>query len=262
MRVALGLEYNGAAFQGWQTQPSGNTVQDHLETALTKVADHPVATICAGRTDAGVHASGQVVHFDTHALRSLQTWVRAVNRYLPGGIAVQWAREVDETFHARFAALGRRYDYWLLNAPVRPALLQGRVGWAFRSLDAGAMARAAESLVGTHDFSAFRSSQCQANNPVRSLTRLAITPHGRYVQFCFEANAFLHHMVRNLMGVLIDVGTGRKSVAWAAEVLAARDRRHASPTLGPQGLYLTAVNYDARFALPISPGALWPGEQL
>jgi len=259
MRVALGLEYHGAAFQGWQTQPGGNTVQDHLEAALAKVADHAIDTICAGRTDAGVHATGQVVHFDTHVHRPLQAWVRATNRYLPSGIAVQWAREVDDSFHARFGALWRRYDYWLLNAPVRPALFDGRVGWVFRPLDVAAMAMAAQALVGTHDFSAFRSSQCQAKTAVRNLQRLVMTRHGRYVHVCFEANAFLHHMVRNLMGALIDVGAGRRPVTWVAEVLAGRDRRLASPTFGPQGLYLTAVHYDARFALPAPADGPWPG---
>ncbi len=258
MRIALGLEYNGAAFQGWQTQPQGTGVQDVVETALAQLAGHTVATICAGRTDAGVHATGQVVHFDTDVQRPLQAWVRGVNAHLPSSVAVLWACVVSEEFHARFGATARRYDYWLLNAPVRPVVLFERVGWVFRALDIGAMRNAAAALVGTHDFSAFRSSQCQAQSPVRQVHLLEVAQRGRYVHLRIEANAFLHHMVRNVVGALVDVGTGRQPVGWVGELLQSRDRTTGSATFGAQGLYLTAVRYDARFNVPYREDAPWP----
>lgn len=258
MRLALGLEYNGAAFHGWQTQPSGTGVQDVVEAALAHMADHPVATICAGRTDAGVHATGQVVHFDTHAQRPLQAWVRGVNAHLPPSVAVQWACEVSDEFHARYSAIARRYEYWIVNAPVRPVLLHERVGWVFRPLEVEAMQRAAQALVGTHDFSAFRSSECQAKSPVRTVTQLDIASSGRFIQVSIEANAFLHHMVRNVVGALVDVGLGRRPVAWVAELLASRNRSVGSATFGGEGLYLSTVRYDARFNLPSRQAPLWP----
>lgn len=250
MRLALGLEYDGAVFHGWQTQPGGRTLQDALEAALTQVAAHPVATVCAGRTDAGVHATAQVVHFDTFSQRPLTAWVRGVNAHLPAAMAVRWAAVVPDDFHARFSARSRTYQYWLLVDPVRPALLSQRVGWVFRPLDLEAMQAAALLLEGTHDFSAFRAAECQAASPVRNLHSCLVERRGRFVRFQFRANAFLHHMVRNLVGSLIYVGLGRRSPEWIGEVLAARERSRAAPTFAAAGLYLSGVEYDAALTLP------------
>ncbi len=249
MRIALGIEYDGAGFSGWQTQPSGTGVQDVLEAALAEIAGHKVPTICAGRTDAGVHATAQVVHFDTQARRPDQAWVRGVNASLPAGVAVRWVRQVPEDFHARYSASARRYDYWLLNDPVRSPLACARMGWVFRPLDLEAMRAAAGALVGTHDFSSFRSAECQAKSPMRELRRLEIETAGRCFRLRFEANAFLHHMVRNMVGALVDVGLRRKPADWLEQLRDARDRTQASPTFSAAGLYLTAVHYDDRFAL-------------
>ncbi|MGE5338200.1 MAG: tRNA pseudouridine(38-40) synthase TruA [Gemmatimonadota bacterium] len=250
MRLALGLQYDGAAFCGWQTQPNRGAVQDVLEAALAQFAGGPVATICAGRTDAGVHATYQVVHIDTEVLRPVDAWIRGVNRWLPEALAVRWSRTVSDEFHARFSARARRYDYWLLNDPVRAPLRERRAGWVFRPLEVDAMRTAAAMLTGKHDFSAFRSAECQAASPVRELRRLEIESRGRLLRFRFVANAFLHHMVRNLMGTLIQVGLGRQPPDWAGELLAGRDRRLAAPTASAAGLYLTGVDYDASFGLP------------
>ena len=250
MRWALGLQYDGAAFCGWQTQADAGSVQDALEDALQHFVQQPVATICAGRTDAGVHASYQVVHFDVAVERPPEAWVRGVNSFLPPTVAVRWARAVDDSFHARFAARRRHYDYWLLCDPVRVPLLDRRAGWTFRTLDVAAMRAAAQALIGTHDFSAFRSSQCQAASPVRDLQALEITEFGRLLRFRLQANAFLHHMVRNLVGTLVYVGMGRQGPQWPGEVLRGRDRRQAAPTFSAAGLYLTGVDYDAVFNLP------------
>lgn len=250
MRLALGLQYNGVAFCGWQTQPNRAAVQDVLEDALARFAGTALETVCAGRTDAGVHATHQVVHTDTHIDRPMQSWVRGVNRWLPAALAVRWAAAVPDDFHARFSARLRRYDYWLLNDAVRAPLLDGRVGWVFRSLDLATMSEAARALVGRHDFTSFRSSQCQAASPIRELGELKIEQFGRLIRFRFVANAFLHHMVRNLVGTLVSVGMGRHAPQWAADVLAARDRRLAAPTFSAAGLYLTGVDYDRHFLLP------------
>jgi tRNA pseudouridine38-40 synthase len=251
MRIALGVEYDGAPFEGWQTQSHGRTVQDVLEVALAQFAAEPLATICAGRTDAGVHASAQVVHIDTTREREPQSWVRGVNRYLPGEVAVQWAQAVPQDFHARFAARARHYDYWILNRPVRSPLLLRRVGWVFRPLDVEAMQAAAECLLGTHDFSCFRSAQCQAGSAERTLLRCEVRRHeGDLVRVQASANAFLHHMVRNLVGALVAVGTGRQPVPWMAQLLAAKNRSLGAPTMEADGLCLAGVDYDARFGLP------------
>jgi len=257
VRIALGLEYDGAAFTGWQTQPDGRGVQDALERGLAAVASKPTPTICAGRTDTGVHALDQVVHFDTDAVRPLGAWVRGVNRFLPHSMAVRWAREVPDVFHARFSAVRRTYDYWILNDPVRSALAHARAGWVFRPLDASAMHEAAERLVGRHDFTSFRSAECQAASPVRDLQNLSVTRRGRLIRVRASANAFLHHMIRNIVGTLVYVGLGRHDPAWAAEVLEARDRSHAAPTFSPAGLYLVRVEYDPSFQLP-APSATVP----
>jgi tRNA pseudouridine38-40 synthase len=249
VRIVLGVEYDGRAFCGWQTQPQGCAVQDALERALEGVAAHPVKTTAAGRTDAGVHATGQVVHFDTLAVRPLSAWVRGVNALSPQALCVLWAREMDETFHARFAALSRTYRYLLLNRPVRPAVASARVGWYHRPLDIDAMRRAAKPLLGEHDFSAFRAAQCQAKSPIRTLSVAGVSAQGDLVTLAFTANAFLHHMVRNIVGSLIYVGNGNHAPQWMAELLRSRDRKLAAPTVGPEGLYLTRVEYSAQWGL-------------
>jgi tRNA pseudouridine38-40 synthase len=249
-KLALGLQYDGAAFCGWQTQPNGRSVQDALERALQQFAGASLATICAGRTDAGVHATYQVVHIDTAVERPLQAWVRGVNRHLPHAIAVRWARPVPATFHARYSATGRRYDYWLVNEPVRSPLAVNRAGWVFRPLDVTSMQRAAALLKGTHDFSSFRSAECQAKSPVRELRQFEVERVGSFIRVRAVANAFLHHMVRNLVGALVYVGVGRGDVQWVTDVLAARDRARAAPTFSAAGLYLTHVEYDPVLDLP------------
>ncbi len=250
MRVALGLSYEGGRYDGWQSQPSGNTVQDQLELALGRFCDEPIRTMCAGRTDAGVHALMQVVHSDTSAERAENAWVCGPNSFLPPGIAVQWARHMSPQFHCRTHALGRRYAYVLLQSPVRPSVDAGRVGWVFRPLDQAAMESAAGQLIGEHDFSSFRAAQCQSHTPIKTLRRIQISRRGAYWRFEFEANAFLHHMVRNLMGCLIQVGQGQRSAESMAQVLAARDRQAAAPTFSPDGLYFLGPIYDAQWGLP------------
>jgi len=252
MIIALGVEYDGSRFCGWQTQPQGCAVQDALERALAEVAGAPVGTICAGRTDAGVHALAQVVHFDTSAERPDSAWVRGVNALLPPACAVSWSRPVAGDFHARFSALSRTYRYLLLNRPVRPAADHARVGWFHLPLDLDRMRRASRLLVGERDFSAFRSSECQARTPVRRVTRIDIERRGDYVVFDFCANAFLHHMVRNIVGSLIYVGKGKHPPEWVGEVLAGRDRGRAAPTFDASGLYLARVEYDGRWGLPVA----------
>lgn len=257
MRVALGIEYDGSAFCGWQTQPAGCGAQDKLEFALSRIAGQSITTTCAGRTDAGVHALAQVVHFDTVAERPLTAWVRGSNALLPPALAVTWAKAVSEDFHARYSARERCYRYVLLNRPVRPAVDRARVGWCHPPLSLDRMQSAARLLVGEHDFSAFRSSECQARSPVRMLRSLDIVRSGDYVIFDFCANAFLHHMVRNIVGCLVHVGTGKLSPEWIGEVLASRDRTQAAPTFDAAGLYFARVVYDASWGLPqTTPTAL------
>jgi tRNA pseudouridine38-40 synthase len=249
----LGLEYDGSRFCGWQTQPQGCAVQDALERALAQVAGESVATVCAGRTDAGVHALAQVVHFDTAAQRPESAWVRGVNALLPPACAVLWSRPVGQEFHARYSAVSRCYRYVLLNHPVRAAVDEPRVGWFHLPLDLDSMRRAARILVGEHDFSAFRSAECQARSPVRTITRLDVTRHGTYLLFDACANAFLHHMVRNIVGCLVYVGKGKYPPEWIGEVLAGRDRARAAPTFEAAGLYLSRVAYAPRWELPDAP---------
>jgi len=258
-RIALGLAYDGRRYHGWQSQPDGATVQDHVQAALADFAAARVVTVCAGRTDTGVHALNQVLHFDAPVERDAFSWIRGTNRYLPRDIAVQWCRAVESGFHARNSALGRRYRYLLLESPVRPALEAGRCGWVFRPLDGDAMRAAAESLIGTHDFSSFRAAGCQAASPVKTMRRIEITrrggPMAGYWRFDFDASAFLHHMVRNLMGCLVVVGAGTRPPGWMAEVLAARNRDAAAPTFAPDGLYFAGPYYDPRHAIPESTPA-------
>ncbi len=256
-RIALGLEYDGAAFCGWQTQPSRCAVQDHVERALAAIAGMPVETVCAGRTDAGVHALGQVVHFDCEVERPNSAWVRGVNALLPPSVVIRWAHAVSGEFHARYSALRRSYRYVLLNRSVRPATDARRVGWFHLPLDVERMSAAARHLLGQHDFSAFRSSECQARSPVRTLHALQITRNGDYVVMDFSANAFLHHMVRNIVGALVHVGKGAHEPAWLAELLAARDRTRGAPTFDAAGLYLTGVEYDPAFGVPPDGGTAW-----
>lgn len=261
MRLALGLCFRGTHYLGWQSQPGGRTVQDALEAALSRFAGHAVRTVCAGRTDTGVHGVNQVVHLDTAVEREPFSWVRGTNTYLPADIAVQWCRPVADTFHARNAARGRRYAYVLLQSPVRPALEAGQCGWVFRPLDATAMRQAAEALIGEHDFTSFRSSECQAASPVKTLREIVIARHGAYWRFDFEGSAFLHHMIRNIMGCLLAVGSGTRTPDWMQTVLLARDRRVAAPTFAPDGLYFLGPRYDAQLGLPTEvPASAWlPG---
>lgn len=250
MRIAIGVEYAGDAFEGWQSQGHGRTVQDVLEHAIGAIASHPVRLHCAGRTDAGVHATAQVAHFDTFSERPLSSWIRGVNSQLRGPVVVRWAVVVDDGFHARFLACGRRYRYILHNHPVRPALLAGRVGWFHVPLDAGLMHDAARALAGRHDFSAFRAAGCQAKNPVKIMHDASVRREGEYIIFDFHAGAFLHHMVRNLVGALVYVGKGYYPPEWIADVLASRDRTRAAPTFPADGLYLCGVDYPAGWPLP------------
>jgi tRNA pseudouridine38-40 synthase len=250
VRVALGIAYRGSAYSGWQSQPSGRTVQDKLQAALGAFADSAVATICAGRTDAGVHALNQVVHFDTDIVRAAEAWLRGTNRYLPADIAVQWCRFVPESFHSRASARGRRYAYLLLESPVRPAIENGLAGWTFRSLEGETMRRAGSVLVGSHDFSAFRSAECQAISPVKTMRSLTIERRGAYWRFDFEADAFLHHMIRNIVGSLVAVGSGAQDEAWLGDVLASRDRSLAAATFAADGLYFVGPYYDPGHAIP------------
>lgn len=250
MRFALGVEYAGFAFCGFQSQPSRCGVQDALESALEEIAGHPVGVAAAGRTDAGVHAVGQVVHFDTQVARPGTAWVRGVNTHLSPQAAVLWAHPVPADFHARFAATARHYTYLLQNRPERPGLLAGRVGWYHHPLDVEAMSAAAALLVGTHDFSSFRAAECQAKSPVKTLLRATVTRDGPLLRFAFSANAFLHHMVRNIVGSLVAVGSGRRPPEWIGRLLEVRDRTQGAPTFPPDGLYFSGAEYPARFGLP------------
>ena len=249
-RIVLGLEYAGNCFQGWQSQPHGHTVQDVLEHALRCITGEPVRTHCAGRTDSGVHATAQVIHFDTGKVRPLSAWVRGVNALLPAGVAVRWAVEASRDFHARYCAVERRYRYFLFNSPVRPGLLSGRVGWFHQPLDEARMAEATAFLPGWHDFSTFRTAGCQAKTPVKLMHEASVRREGDFLVFDFRANAFLHHMVRNLVGALVYIGKGYYPVDWLQEVLESRDRSRAAPTFPADGLYLCGVSYSSGWSLP------------
>lgn len=256
-RLVLGVQYDGQNWQGWQTQPHGKTVQDVLESALCKFAKERIDTHCAGRTDAGVHAIEQVVHFDTDLSREAYSWVNGVNAFLPPSVAVQWAVEIPlenpqglDNFHARFSAFARTYHYVLINRPIRPPLWSGRAGWFFRPLDVARMQLAANYLLGENDFTVFRASGCQAKTPVKTMYEIQIRKQGELIVFSLRANAFLHHMVRNIVGSLIFVGSGRREPEWMAELLESRDRSLAAPTFMPDGLYLAKIDYDPRWGLP------------
>lgn len=252
MKVALGLTYDGACFCGWQSQPSRCGVQDALESALAAIAQHEVRVHAAGRTDTGVHALEQVVHFETSAIRPASAWVRGVNANLPPTVRVNWAREVDDEFHARFSAHSRSYQYLLYNAPVASAVMANKTGWFHLPLDYQAMRKAVKYLEGEHDFSAFRASECQANTPVRTIIEAAVQATGNYYIFSFTANAFLQHQVRNMIGALVYVGKGAHEPGYIKTLLQSRDRTISPPTFSPHGLYLTGVGYDKKYGLPDS----------
>jgi tRNA pseudouridine38-40 synthase len=258
VRLALGVSYDGSAYQGWQSQASGLTVQDRLEGALSRFAGHKVSTLCAGRTDAGVHGLMQVVHLDTSLDRESYSWLRGTNTFLPADITLDWVRQVPDSFHCRACATSRRYAYILRESPTPPGVDHGRVGWVFRSLDEHSMNMASEVLIGTHDFSSFRAAGCQAISPIKTMKSIKISRRGAYWRFEFEADAFLHHMIRNIMGCVLLIGEGRKPVSWIESVLAARSRKVAAPTFSPDGLYFLGPVYDACWGLPTqSPAYDW-----
>jgi tRNA pseudouridine38-40 synthase len=250
MRIALGIEYDGSSFFGWQRQREVNSVQQELERALSKVANSPVEVFCAGRTDAGVHATGQVVHFDTDAPRDEKAWIMGTNSQLPDQIAVRWARPVSDDFHARFSATARRYRYVIYNNQFRPAILRSGLSHYHQQLDIGLMQQAAPALLGEHDFSAFRAMQCQSKTPFRNVHHLQLSRVHDYLVLDIKANAFLHHMVRNITGSLLEIGMGRKPVSWLAELLQSRNRNLAAATAKPGGLYLVEVDYPEQHGLP------------
>ncbi len=243
MRIAIGIEYDGTAYNGWQRQKTGVGVQQRVEEALAHVANEPVEVVCAGRTDTGVHASGQVGHFDTQSVRSLRGWLLGANSKLPDDISIRWVRHVADDFHARYSALARRYRYRILNRLVRSALHRHRAWWVHQPLDADAMHSAAQALLGEHDFSAFRSAGCQAATPRRELTSIRVERDGDWLTIDVCANAFLQHMVRNITGTLVAIGAGEEPVAWAREVLESCDRKRAGVAAPPQGLMLVRVDY-------------------
>ena len=249
-RIALGVEYDGSQFFGWQSQPGGHTVQDILQVALSVIAGENISVIAAGRTDSGVHALEQVVHFDTSTDRPLSAWVRGVNSMLPKSVAVLWAHAVPDEFHARFSAQARSYHYVLINRPVRSAVYCGKVGWFHAPLDVEQMRDGARHLVGEHDFTAFRAAECQAKSPIKNIAQLNIQQQGDTIIFELTANAFLHHMVRNIVGCLVYVGKGKHPPQWLHHVLVEKNRTLAAPTFAPDGLYLRRIQYDLKWGLP------------
>ncbi|HOY69951.1 MAG TPA: tRNA pseudouridine(38-40) synthase TruA [Methylotenera sp.] len=256
MKISLGISYDGTPFFGWQSQLDKSGVQDALELAIARIAQHAIRVHAAGRTDTGVHALGQVVHFEAQVERPLSAWVRGVNAHLPSTVRVQWAREVADDFHARFSARSRSYQYVLYNAPVESALMADHAGWYHLPLDIAAMQEAMRYLVGEHDFSAFRAAQCQAKSPIRTITKAEVHQEGRYFIFDFSANAFLHHQVRNMIGALIYIGKGAHPPSYIQDLLQKRNRILSPPTFSPKGLYLTSVSYDAKWGLPDLPEKL------
>jgi tRNA pseudouridine38-40 synthase len=250
MRIALGLQYDGAGYHGWQKQPELKTVQATLEAALSEIAHHPIQAVCAGRTDTGVHASGQIVHFDTTVRRDKAAWIYGTNSILPHNIVVLWAREIDENFHARYKATSRHYRYLLCNRPIRPAYGHHCVSWHYEKLNHELMAEGANYLIGEHDFTSYRAVGCQASSPIKTITRLSIVRHGDLIMIDLVADGFLHHMVRNIVGVLLQIGTGKQAPQWTDEVLRACDRRQGGVTASPYGLYLANVYYPEQFEIP------------
>src|SRR3990167_152617 len=262
MRIALGVEYDGSPYHGWQAQTGLRTVQQLLEKALSQVADTEVSVVCAGRTDTGVHATNQVVHFDCSTSRPMRSWTHGTNPFLPKDVCVKWAKTMPEDFHARYSAVSRRYRYIIYNSSIRPSLLRSNLTWNYRHLDHKAMAEGAEYLIGENDFTSFRSVECQSNTPMRRILDLQVRRYGELVVIEITANAFLHHMVRNIAGVLMAVGSNKRDVAWVNEVLLARDRRLGAETAPPYGLYLVEVIYPERFEIAKQPlGPLFMMEQ-
>ena len=252
-RYAVGVEYDGSRFHGWQSQSGVSTVQDWVEEALARVASEAIQVVTAGRTDTGVHATGQVAHFDSGAARSPLNWLRGANTHLPTGLALMWVKAVDPKFHARFTALARRYRYILFCRDVRPTYLSGKVTWTYERLDVSRMRHAATALIGEHDFSAFRASGCQSKVPVREIYELSVNSQGPWIWIDIEADGFLQHMVRNITGVLMAIATGSKPISWAGEILESRDRTAGGVTASPDGLYFTGVRYPESFELPSNP---------
>lgn len=260
MRIGLVLEYDGSQYHGWQAQTGLHTVQQALEHALSKVADSPISVVCAGRTDTGVHATNQVIHFDTDKQRTIRAWIHGVNSFLPKDVCVKWGKELPEDFHARYSATARRYRYIIYNGAIRPALLRSNMTWQYRQLDHRLMHQAAQILLGENDFTSFRSIECQSHTPMRNIHKLQVTRSNDLVIIDITANAFLHHMVRNIAGVLITVGSGKHPVAWVGEVLNAKDRRLGAETAPAYGLYLVQVTYPQEFAIlqgQPGPAFLW-----
>lgn len=258
MRVALVVEYDGSQYHGWQAQSGLRTVQQVIEVALSKVADCDISVVCAGRTDTGVHATNQVIHFDCDNERSIRSWIHGANSYLPKDVCVKWGREMPNTFHARYSALSRRYRYIIYNSPIRPALLRSSITWQYRQLDHRNMYEASRALLGENDFTSFRSIECQSHTPMRDIHNIQVIRQGDLIMIDVTANAFLHHMVRNIAGVLIAVGSGKKPSTWVKEVLLAKDRRLGAETAPPYGLYLVSVAYPKEFGVIVStPGPLF-----
>lgn len=261
IKLALGIEYDGSQYYGWQRQHEVRSIQENLEKALSQVADQPINVFCAGRTDAGVHGTGQVVHFETTARRKDAAWTLGANTHLPPDIAVRWVSPVPDDFHARFSATARRYRYVIYNQRLRPAILGNGITHFYHPLDVEKMQRAGQCLLGENDFTSFRAVQCQSRTPMRNLIHLRVSRHGAYVVVDIKANAFVHHMVRNIVGSLMEIGCGNQAESWMAELLAAKDRKLAAATARAEGLYLVAVDYPDRFALPRPPmGPLFLGD--
>ncbi len=249
MRIALMVEYDGSQYHGWQAQAGLHTIQQVLEQALSRVADRDVSVVCAGRTDTGVHATNQVIHFDCEAERTIRAWIHGANSYLPKDVCVKWGREMPETFHARFSAISRRYRYVIYNSSIRPAIFRSNVTWQYRPLDHRSMHEASQCLLGEQDFTSFRALECQSKTPMRNILSIKVERNGDLVVIDICANAFLHHMVRNIAGVLIAVGSGRKPVSWVNEVLIAKDRKLGAETAPPYGLYLVGVQYPQEYTV-------------
>lgn len=252
-RIALGIEYDGSQYSGWQRQSSATSVQQHLERALSIVANQDIMVKCAGRTDAGVHATGQVVHFDSPVSRPVRGWTMGVNTNLPADIAVRWVHPVSDDFHARFSAHARRYRYIIFNHPFRPAIMANGVTHVYAALDHEKMHQAAQCLVGENDFSSFRASLCQSKSPIRRLKHIEVTRKGQYIMIDVQANAFVHHMVRNIAGSLIAIGCGERPIEWMQQLLQQKDRTQAAATAKPNGLYLVKVVYPEQFSIPEIP---------
>jgi len=258
MKVAAVIQYRGSQFSGWQQQKHVNSIQDHVESALSRVADHDIHVHCAGRPDSGVHALHQVIHFDTSSQRSEHSWVAGGNTYLSSDVCILWARQVEEDFHARYSAIRRSYRYIIHNRKIRPALNQDLVTWEFQPLDEGLMSKAATDLLGEHDFTSYRAAGCQSKVPVREVQKLAVFRIGEYIVIDITANAFLQHMVRNIAGVLMAIGSGKEKTNWAKQILEARDRTKGGVTAPANGLYLTHVEYPDKYIIPEPDTGAWP----